>query len=77
MSVSSSIREDSLGSVRIDEVSASLIYIGEATTGASDSSPLWRIRRLQLSGTVTSIQYADGDTQFDNVWSNRASLSYS
>lgn len=76
MSVSSSAPTDSLGSVRIDEVSANLIYIGEATASADDSSPIWRIKRLQLTGTVTAIQYADGNTNFDNVWANRASLTY-
>ena len=77
MSVSSSAPTDYLGSVRIDEVSANVIYIGEATSSADESLPIWRIKRLQLTGTVTAIQYADGNTNFDNVWTNRASLTYS
>jgi hypothetical protein len=64
-------------STRVDEVSATLTYIGEAPTGASPSQAVWRISRLQILGAETIIQYANGNTNWDNKWDDRASLTYS
>lgn len=63
---------------RYDQVSDTLAYLGDAAVGAGTSSSVWRIQRLQFTtgGSVT-ITFADGNTSFDNVWDNRASLSYS
>jgi len=60
-------------SMRIDEVSEDLIYIGEALPGSSESSSVWRIKQI----TPTGVLFADGNTNFDNRWDQRASLSYS
>lgn len=60
----------------VDEVSASLTYQGWADPTAATSAASWKIRRISISGTVTRIQWADGDLSFDNVWDNRASLTY-
>ena len=62
---------------KFDEPDTSTLYIGEAATNVVTSQAFWKIRKLSTSGSVTSIQYADGDDQFDNVWDNRTSLSYS
>lgn len=52
-------------------------YIGTAASGASTSEPVWEIIRLKLLGNeITEIKYADGNASFDNVWDDRASLSY-
>lgn len=64
-------------STRIDEVSSSLTYIGEAAVGTLDSDPKWRIQRITVSGAVTSIHYANGNTAWNSVWDDRASYSYS
>lgn len=61
----------------IDEVDASTTYLGFAKIGTATSTAAWQILRIQKTGTVTLIQYADGDTRFNNIWDNRASLSYS
>jgi len=52
-------------------------YIGEATTGTTTSSSNWRIKRLTQSGSVLIIEWADGNGNFDNIWDNRTSLTYS
>ena len=53
-------------------------YIGEAAPGTAVTSALWRIKKLGYSGTdATSITWADGNTNFDNVWDDRATLTYS
>lgn len=61
---------------RLDEASSTVTYVGKATTGSSTGSAVWQIQKLDsTSGLV--ITWADGDSSFDNVWNNRASLSYS
>ncbi len=64
-------------SLRIDDASTSTTYVGEAAFGSSEASAVWRIFKLSVSGTVTSMTWADGNDNFDNVWVDRASLSYS
>ncbi len=63
---------------RFDKASIDVIYIGEADPGALESETSWRIRRIQFdsSGFPSSVTYAalGGANQ---VWANRASLSYS
>jgi hypothetical protein len=53
-------------------------YLGQASPGTATSSALWRIQKLTFSvdGDV-AVTWADGNADFDNVWDNRASLSYS
>jgi hypothetical protein len=55
------------------------IYIGLAVPGTATSDPLWQIRHLTFdpSNNPTSIQYANGVIDFNFVWDNRATLSYS
>jgi hypothetical protein len=54
-----------------------LIYRGEATPGSLESAAVWRIQRIDIVGTDFTILYADGNNNFDNIWNNRATLSYS
>jgi hypothetical protein len=65
-------------STRVDWISDSELYKGEADPGSSESSAVWRIRHIVIGNDddVTT-NWADGDSQFDNIWANRASLSYS
>jgi len=59
--------------------SNNLIYLGSAKSGTATSSALWRIKKLTYdsSNNLTNIQLADGNDDFDNVYDDRASLSYS
>jgi len=61
----------------LDEASATITYVGSADPGTAGSSASWSIKRLNQLGSVLQIQYADGDANFDNIWDNRAALSYS
>ena len=61
----------------IDEASSTVTYIGLAAIGTSGASALWKIKKISISGAVTTITWADGNDNYDNVWNNRASLSYS
>lgn len=53
-------------------------YVGAALPGTLTSAASWRIKKLVFGsdGDVTTT-FADGNSSFDNVWNNRASLTYS
>jgi YD repeat-containing protein len=59
--------------------SGNLIYLGRALTGSATSSAVWAIRKLSYdgSGNLLTIQWANGNTNYTNVWDNRVALSYS
>lgn len=66
-------------SLLIDYVGgANPIYIGTAAPGTATSEDKWKITKLTYDGNnVTSLLYAAGTPNFDQVWDNRSSLSYS
>jgi len=68
---------DSQKSIRVDDASATLTYVGDAAIGLSESAAFWRIKRLQTTGSVLKITWADGNELYDNIWADRASLTYS
>ena len=61
------------------DASNNLEYVGTAFPGTATSAALWRIKNLTYDGSnnLTGVLWADGDTNYDNVWDDRASLSYS
>lgn len=61
----------------IDEASATVTYIGVAHPSATTAQALWRIKKIDSTTNPTTIFFADANDNFDNVWDNRASLSYS
>ena len=63
--------------VLVDDNTTTVTYVGEAPSGSSESSPVWRIKRLEIVGTVLKITWADGNQFFDNTWSGRTGLTYS
>jgi len=60
---------------KVDEPDANTTYIGIARKGSATSVALWRIKKVALSGTVTTVTYAS--ISLDQIWDNRTSLSYS
>lgn len=61
----------------IDEASATVTYIGKAATGSATSSAVWKIKKIETIGAITSITYAGGVATYVNIYDNRASLTYS
>lgn len=60
----------------VDSVTATTFYLGKASPGTATSSATWQIAKIdESSGTV--VTWCDGDTEFNNIWDNRESLSYS
>lgn len=69
---------------RIDfQDNETVIYNGEADPGSLDSQPVWRIKRTTLIEPSSNldvevvVEWADGNAEFDNVWDDRLTLSYS
>ena len=50
-------------------------YIGNSLPGSAITSAVWQIKRI--TNADSNVDWADGDTKFDNKWSTRASASYS
>ena len=61
-----------------DGATPETIYRGKALPGTSQATGAWRCEEITIAadGDV-SILFADGNDNYDNVWNNRASLSYS
>ena len=55
------------------------VYEGWAEPSSATSSALWIIKKNTFNedGTFAHCEWADGNTLEDNVWDDRASLSYS
>ncbi len=60
---------------RVDNLTDT-VYIGTAAIGAAEGAPVWTIKRLVFSGSVLLTTWADGNALADNVWTNRAALTY-
>jgi len=61
------------------DISGNAIYIGVAAPGTATTAGAWQIKNLTYDGggNLISLKWADGDDQFNNIWDNRAALSYS
>jgi hypothetical protein len=62
-------------SIRIDNT-GTYQYFGYAPIASDESGSVWKISRL-TSANPQALLWADGNSNYDNVWANRASLSYS
>jgi len=52
-------------------------YIGIARIGADEKAPVWQIKKLEYTGdNVTGIKWADGDSDYDNLWASYSDLVY-
>lgn len=68
------------GAVRFDEASNTVLYIGQAYAGAAEADPVWAIQRITFitpGQDDLDIEWANGRPTFENVWDDRASLTYS
>lgn len=63
--------------VRLDDATTpGITYVGKAPLGATPSASVWQIAKLDTSSGLIKT-WADADALYDNVWNNRASLTYS
>jgi len=52
-------------------------YIGEALPGTNTNQPKWRIKRIEEIGNDYNILWASGTAEFDKIWDDRVSFTYS
>lgn len=72
-----SSEEEAMYSKRIDTISDSELYRGEAVVGSSEASAVWRIRKTTIiSDDITEV-WASGNANFDKVWADRLTYIYS
>ena len=72
-----SLRESVPYATELDDAGGGVTYVGIATPGTAASAASWQVKRITEVGADISIEWADGDALFNNIWDNRASLSYS
>jgi hypothetical protein len=62
--------------VRLDEVSDTLFYVGKAVVGSVDANAVWQIVRYTQTGVILKSEYANGAEAFNQIWNDRATLTY-
>ena len=61
---------------RVDTTTtANTIYVGAAPVNSSNADPVWQMKKITTTNGA-DVTWADGDGNYNNVWDNRASLSY-
>lgn len=69
--------EEAVYAKRIDFISDSVLYRGEAAVGSSESSAVWRIRKITIANdNDISETWADGTANFSKVWADRLTYTY-
>jgi hypothetical protein len=66
--------------IKLDyDENGNMIYSGKAPVGSLTSTAIWQIQKSIYNGNnyLVAILWANGDANFDNVWDDRASLTYS
>lgn len=77
MPLNTTTEEDMPYAKRVDFVTDSLIYKGEAPVGSFETDPVWRIHRLVLSTDGDMVEtWASGDASFSYSWSDRSTYPY-
>lgn len=64
---------------RIDFISDNELYKAEAPVGSLETDPVWRIHKITISPIDSDIVevWANGNSNYDKVWANRLSYTYS
>lgn len=62
--------------LQVDTV-GSTTYLGYANPGTATSAATWAIKKIVETSNDVSITWADGTSDFDNVWDDRLILTYS
>lgn len=71
--------EDAVYSKRVDFISDDLLYKGEATVGSLETDPAWRVRLITISNVDGDVSetWASGTAEFNKIWADRATFTYS
>lgn len=71
-------QEEEVYAKRTDIFNDSIMYKGEAQVGTVNSAGTWRIRKIviEIDGDISET-WANGTANFDKVWDNRLTYTYS
>jgi len=71
--------EDIMYAKRVDFITDNELYKGEAVPGTLDAGTTWRIRKITIATSDSDVveTWADGNDNFDNVWDDRLTYTYS
>jgi hypothetical protein len=58
------------------EVDGDTIYVAEATPGSVEGDSVWRCKKIEIVGVITTIKWANGNTNFSNAATNLSVLTY-
>jgi len=67
-------QDENLLSSVFDVVSSSVIYTGQARRSSATSSPVWLIKKIEISGP--SITILNASLLHDQIWDDRSTLTY-
>ncbi len=70
-----SIVDGHLESRMDDTTDPAWIYFGSAMTGSLNAAAVWVVFRMDTA--TNNVYYADGNSNYDNIWDDRATLTYS
>lgn len=74
------VGDDTMLAQRIDFISDDEYYTGTAPAGSATSASVWRIKKTTIDSMGEGdmvVTWADGNANFDNVWDDHLSLTYS
>ena len=60
-----------------DYTTPNITYFGYAEVGSNTNEAVWKIKIIDETGNYPIWKYAEGNTNFDNIFDNRVGLSYS
>lgn len=63
--------------VLVDSSVSGTTYVGIGMMGSVESDAVWQIFKVSTASGITKVQFADGDENYNNVWDDRDSLTYS
>jgi hypothetical protein len=62
---------------KLIDVDGNYTYIGEAVPGSAPGASVWRIKRVEQVGADINILWAGGSADFNKIWNNRLTYTYS
>jgi hypothetical protein len=62
---------------QVDDAGSGVTYIGQAQPGTLVADASWKIKKVTETGDDLKVEYADGTKDFDKVWNDRATYTYS
>ena len=70
------IREEFSPWIELITTTGLTTFVGKALPGSITSDPVWQIFRITESGQDITVEWADNNDKFDNVFDDRAVLNY-